>query len=103
MQLNYGVTIIGGASKIFNYFIKTYNPKNCVYYIDYNYFNGTSLKHLPDMKFIKTQPSFKNFWVKSGIVKNREPKRHKEITKLYATGEVAQIYNAGTKVYVYKK
>lgn len=96
-----GYTVVGGASKIFSYFVKNYNPKNCVYYIDYNYFNGNSLKNLPKMKFIKTQPSFKNFWKKTGEVKNREPQRNAEIKELYKNGEVLQIYNAGTKVYVW--
>lgn len=98
-----GYTVVGGASKIWKYFIKTYKPKNCVYYVDYNYFNGKSLENLPNMKFIKTQPSFKNFWVKENIVKNREPHRNKEIKELYKSGEVLQIYNAGTKVYVWER
>lgn len=98
-----GYTVVGGASKIFSYFVKTYNPMNCVYYIDYNYFNGNSLKNLPQMRFIKTQPSFKNYWKDTGTVKNREPQRNKEITELYKTGKVLQIFNAGTKVYVWYK
>ena len=98
-----GYTVVGGASKIWKYFIETYNPKSCVYYIDYNYFNGNSLKNLPNMTYIKTQPSFKNFWVKSGEVKNREPHRNAEIQKLYKSGDVIPIYNAGTKVYVWER
>lgn len=98
-----GYTIVGGASKIFNYFIKTYNPQSCVYYIDYNYFNGNSLKNLPNMKFIKTQSSFKNWWVSSNEIKSRNPSKHKEIKQLYESGDVIPIYNAGTKVYVWEK
>ena len=97
-----GYTVIGGASKIFNYFIKNYNSKNCVYYIDYNYFNGNSLKYLPNMKYIKTQPSFKNYFVDTKEVKNRDPKHHKEITELYKQNKVLQIWNAGTKVYLWE-
>lgn len=98
-----GYTVVGGASKIFNYFINEYSPSNCVYYVDYNYFNGNSLKNLPNMEYIKTQISFKNYWVNSGVVKNREPLRHKEIAELYKSGEVRQLWNAGTKVYIWKK
>ena len=98
-----GYTVVGGASKIFNYFIKTYNPQNCVYYIDYNYFNGNSLKNLPNMKFIKSQISFKNWWVKENIVKNREPARNAEIKKLQEKGLVKPLYNAGTKVYLWER
>lgn len=97
-----GYTIIGGASKIWKYFIETYNPKSCVYYIDYNYFNGNSLKNLPNMEYVKTQYSYKNYWLKEQVVKNREPARHKEIKELEQQGLVFPIYNAGTKVYVWK-
>ena len=98
-----GYTVVGGASRIWKYFINNYNPDNCVYYIDYNYFDGNSMKHLPEMKFIKTQPSFKNFWVKTGEVKNREPAKHKEIKELEKQGLVYPIYNAGTKVYLWER
>lgn len=96
-----GYTVVGGASRIWKYFIDKYEPKNCVYYVDYNYFNGNSLKNLPEMQYVTTQPSFKNFWIKEHIVKNREPARHKEIKELEKQGLVIPIYNAGTKVYVW--
>lgn len=98
-KLNYSV--IGGASKIWNYFIKNYNPKSIVYYIDYNYFNGNSLPYL-GLKYVKTQPSFKNYFVKEKIVKNRDPMHHKDIVKGYEDGSILQIWNAGTKVYVWE-
>lgn len=96
-----GYNVVGGASKIWNYFLAEYNPTNCVYYIDYNYFNGNSLPYL-GLKYIKSQAGFKNWWVKTNEVKNREPLRHKEIMRLQALGEVIPIYNAGTKVYVWE-
>ena len=98
-KLNYSV--IGGASKIWDYFIKTYNPKSIVYYIDYNYFNGNSLPYL-GLKYVKTQPSFKNYFVKEKMVKNRDPMHHKDIVKGYEDGSILQIWNAGTKVYVWE-
>ena len=97
-----GYNVVGGASKIWKYFIKTYNPQSCVYYIDYNYFNGNSLKNLANMKYIKTQFSFKNYFVNNGKVKNRDPMHHKEIKQLQEQGLVYPIYNAGTKVYVWE-
>ena len=96
-----GYNIIGGASKIWKYFITNYNPKSIVYYIDYNYFNGNSLPYL-GLKYIKTQPSFKNYFVKEKIIKNRDPIHHKEIVKGYENGSILQIWNAGTKVYVWE-
>ena len=97
-----GINVIGGASKIWSYFLKTYNPNNCVYYIDYNYFNGSSLPYL-GLKYVGCRESFKNYWQNLKTVKNREPQRNKEIQELYKTGEVIPIYNAGTKTYVYEK
>lgn len=44
-KINYSV--IGGANKLFNYFIKTYSPKSIISYSDMRYFTGkfyTSLK-----------------------------------------------------------
>lgn len=97
-----GYTVVGGASKIWRYFIKNYKPESIVYYIDYNYFNGNSLPYL-GLQYIKTQPSFKNYFVKTNIVKNRDPMHHKEIIEGYKNNEIYQIYNAGTKVYVWEK
>lgn len=97
-----GYTIVGGASKIWSYFIKHYNPKSVVYYIDYNYFNGNSLPYL-GLKYVKTQFSFKNYFVETGQIKNRDPLHHKEIKELEEQGLVIPIYNAGTKVYVWER
>lgn len=97
-----GYTIVGGASKIWKYFIDNYNPQNCVYYIDYNYFNGNSLSYL-SLKYLKTQPGFKNYFIKTNEVKNRDPIHHKEIKELINKGLVIPIYNAGTKVYIWNR
>lgn len=95
-------TVVGGASKIWKYFVDKYKPKSCVYYIDYNYFNGKSILKLSDkFKYATSQPSFKNYWVAEDKVKNRDPGHNKEIRELEKQGLVVPIYNAGTKVYVY--
>ena len=98
-----GCSVIGGASKIWKYFKNNYNPQSCVYYVDYNYFNGQSIQYLDNFKFIKTQPSFKNWWRIENKIKNRDPLHHKEIKELEKEGLVIPIYNAGTKVYVWEK
>lgn len=92
----------GGASKIWKYFINNFNYNNCVYYVDYNYFNGNSLPYL-GLNFITVQPSFKNYFVKTREVKNRQPAKHKEIKNLENQGLVVPIYNAGSKVYVWNR
>ena len=98
-----GYNVIGGASKIWKYFKENYNPQSCVYYVDYNYFDGKSIQYLDNFKFIKTQPGFKNWWRDNGEIKNREPAKHKEIKQLEQKGLIIPIYNAGTKVYVWEK
>lgn len=95
-----GYNIVGGASKIWKYFINTYKPNSCVYYIDYNYFNGNSLPYL-GLTYIKTQPSFKNYFVDLDVVKNRDPIHNKQIQEGYKNGTIIQLWNAGTKVYLY--
>lgn len=95
-------TVIGGASKIWHYFIDNYEPQSCVYYIDYNYFNGNSLPNL-GLQFITSQPGFKNWFILTDEVLNRDPQHHKEISELVKRGLVREIYNAGTKVYLYTK
>ena len=98
-----GCSVIGGASKIWKYFKNNYNPQSCVYYVDYNYFNGQSIQYLDNFKFIKTQPSFKNWWRTENKIKNRDPLHHEKIKELEKEGLVIPIYNAGTKVYVWEK
>lgn len=97
-----GYTVIGGASKIWKYFINNYNPESCMYYIDYNYFNGNSLPYL-GLQYENSKLGFKNYFIKERIVKNRQPKKHKEIKELEKEGLVVPIYNAGVKVYTYHK
>lgn len=51
--------VMGGASRLLNYFIKTYNPKSIITYADKRYSNGNLYKQL-GFKFIgNTEP---NYW-----------------------------------------
>lgn len=97
-------TIIGGSSRLWKHFKKTYDPESVVYYIDYNYFNGKSMEHMTDFEFERiSAPGIRNYWVLENVVKNREPMRHKLIMELTKRGRILPIYNAGTKVFIYKK
>lgn len=98
-----GVTVVGGSSKLLKYITSLDDIDEIVYYIDYNYFNGGSLKSDDRWSFKSEQVSFKNYWVAENVVKNREPKKHAEITAKYKTGEIIQLWNAGTATYVYKR
>ena len=95
-----GVQVVGGASKLWKHFVDTLHPNSVVYYIDYNYFDGRSVEKLGG-KFITSQPGVKNYWTKSGEVKNREPAHHKKVREAIEKGECLELWNAGTKTYVF--
>jgi len=61
--------IVGGASKIFNYFIKNYNPKEIITYADRSWSNGNLYKQLGFELVHKTQPNY--YYIVDGIRKNR--------------------------------
>lgn len=94
--------VIGGATKIWKYFLRNYDPESCVYYIDYNYFNGNSVEKL-GLEYLTTKPSFKNYFINEQKIRNRQPTKHKEIKQQIQEGKVLEIYNAGVKVYLYKR
>ena len=108
-----GYTIVGGASKLWKYIINYYKDKNLdntpgsinsiVYYVNLNYYNGSSMKFLQGTTFIKNQLGFWNYWVDNKVLKNREPQRHLEIKKLEKQGKVLVVGNAGTQVNVWKR
>lgn len=77
-----GYNIINGDSTLFNYFIELYNPESCIIYLDYNYYNENKLVDLPNIKYINTKVTYKNY----------------ELNK----NKMLRIYNAGIKVYLYE-
>jgi hypothetical protein len=57
--------VVGGANKLFNFFIKTYNPSKIISYSDIRLFNGDLYNKLG---FIEKGISKPNYWyVKNGI------------------------------------
>ncbi|MDY0268811.1 DUF7487 domain-containing protein [Trichloromonas sp.] len=61
--------VIGGGSKLFNYFIKNYNPKKIISYADRNYSNGDLYKKLKFKLRHITKPNY--YYVVNGIKKYR--------------------------------
>jgi transposase len=100
-----GWSVSGGATKLWKAIIED-NPEvnSIVYYVDLNHYNGSSVSVLPGTKLIKKgEPSLWNWWPKLGVMKNREPSRHKEIMEAYKTGEAVPVWNAGTATYVWER
>ena len=56
--------VLGGASKLLNYFIKTYNPKEIRSYADRRWSNGDLYKTLG---FVKIRINKPNYWYINGL------------------------------------
>jgi hypothetical protein len=99
-----GYSVSGGATKLWKAIIED-NPdvNSIVYYVDLNHYSGSSVSGLPGAQFIKNQPSFWNWHVDEGRMRNRDPQRHKEIVAGYKDGSILQVHNSGTAVYVWKR
>lgn len=105
--------VIGGASKLWKYFIDNYKTikinnidiewQTCCYYVDFDHNNGNSLKHLGFVFDHYTEAGFHNVYLDTTKKINRRPSKHNEIKKLVEKGELFKVYNAGTKVFIYKK
>jgi hypothetical protein len=108
-----GYSVIGGASKLWNFIIDYYKTRNLdetpgsvnsiVYYVDRNFYNGKSMNFLSGQKFIKSQPGFWNFWVETKELKNREPNRHSYIMEQQKNGKLFPVKMAGTDVNVWER
>ena len=105
--------VIGGASKLWSYFVKNYetikiNNKNikwntCCYYVDFDHNNGNSLIYLGFNFNHYTEGGYNNVYKDVTKKINRMPSKHNEIKKMIENGELNIIHNAGTKVYVFDK
>lgn len=123
-----GIQVVGGASKLWKNIIEYYDSHSLdggeghldtiVYYSDNRYYDARSIGHLMDsgtisgsVRDIGKTLSFMNYWRdiednpedRRGVVKNREPMRHKMITEGYANGNILCIPNAGTTTHLWER
>jgi rubrerythrin len=63
------ITVLGGAEKLFAYFIKTKNPSSIISYCDRRYFSGNVYNKLKFKFTSNTQPSY--FYIIKNILHNR--------------------------------
>ena len=94
-KLNY--CIIGGKEKLWKYFIKKYNPKNCISYCDFSKFTGNSYLKLGFKKERLNKPGFV-WWDGKFNVFWRNPEKHKEMKEKYI-----RIFDAGQLVFIWNK
>ena len=104
------INVIGGASKLFNFFIKTYNPIEIISYSDRRYFNGDLYQKL-GFKFISnTQPNY--FYVKNSKREHRFKYRKDVLVKegynpnktehqIMLERKIYRIYDCGNKKWVF--
>ena len=100
-------TVVGGMNKLFQYFLKEYQPNKVLYYVDYNTHNGTSMEKL-GFDFISYSEygiinvsNCKEVTEKYGAVFNRKPQKYKEIQEYCEQGKVLTIYDCGVKKYIW--
>jgi AraC-like DNA-binding protein len=91
--------IIGGKEKLWSYFIKKYNPNNCISYCDFSKFNGESYLRLGFKKIGLNKPGFVWWCNKTNQVFWRNPYKHKEMKE----AGYLKIYDAGQLVFVWNK
>jgi hypothetical protein len=107
-----GLSIVGGASKLYKKFIREYNPQSVLSYCDISWANGDLYENLGFKLLGTTKPNY--FYVINGKKENRiNYQKHKLVKKGYNKNltEVEimvnlgyyRIFNCGNKKYVYNK
>lgn len=86
-----GVNVIGGASKLFNYFIKKYNPESIISYCDKSKFDGKIYDNLKMKLINESSPSCN--WIN---VKTQRRITDSELRRLGADKLIGTNYGKGT-------
>lgn len=70
------VTVVGGASKLFNHFVRVYNPESVISYANRRFSKGDVYKKLGFKLLHKTDPNY--FWCNgTDIISRMKTQRHK--------------------------
>ena len=97
-----GVSVIGGSSKLFNYFVSHYNPNNVLSYCDWNLFTGKSYEELGFTLLSYTGPDL--FFVTNSSRQeriNRNPYANSMHKQMVAEGKLYECHGVGSKKYVW--
>ena len=110
--------VIGGASKLFKYFIRNYSPSRIKSFSDISHSMGGLYKTLGFTFKYETKPSY--YWVhsKSEIYYNRVTTQKSKLSKLLKIYDLdmnktevqimtengfVQVFNSGNKVFIWEK
>ena len=106
-------TVIGGASKLFKHFVKTYNPNTIISYSDIAKTKGTLYGILGFKTVGRAEPNY--VWVNHNTVMSRyQTQKHILIKQgfgnlgntekeIMEARNFAQVYDCGTRVHVWRK
>ena len=89
-----GYIILGGKERLWKYFVKNYNPKDCISYCDFSKFTGNSYLKLGFEKISLNLPGFVWWDKESNQIFQRSPWKHKEMKEKYI-----RIFDAGQLVF----
>ena len=89
-----GYIILGGKERLWKYFVKNYNPKDCISYCDFSKFTGNSYLKLGFKKISLNLPGFVWWDKESNQIFQRSPWKHKEMKEKYI-----RIFDAGQLVF----
>jgi len=103
-------TVIGGASKLFQYFIKIYKPTQIISYVDRSHSNGNLYKQLGFVLSHITEPNY--YYVIDGIRNNRFNFKKNILIKegynldktehnIMLERKIYRIYNSGYIIFIY--
>jgi hypothetical protein len=102
--------VVGGASKLFKYFVKNYHPKKIISYSDKRYFNGGLYEKLRFTKKHDTQP---NYWYFKNYIRHHRFKYRKDVLvkqgydpnktehQIMLERGIYRIYDCGNTFWVY--
>lgn len=106
--------VIGGASKLLNYFVKNYKPKNIISYADLRYSNGNMYKKLGFKFKSYTPPSY--VYIKGDNLLSRFSCQKHKLSKLLSNfdsnksenqnmidNNYRKLYDAGTMLFILSK
>jgi len=105
------INVIGGASKLFNYFIKNYNPNEITTYADRSISQGKLYETLGFEYIRKTQPNY--YYIIDGLRNYRFNFRKDKLVKdgydpsktereIMLERKIYRIYNSGNLKFIYK-
>lgn len=108
---DWGCNVVGGASKLFSYFIKHYAPKSVISYSNNAHTRGELYEKLGFKLIGESNPDY--VWFKNGkIVPRYQAQKHRLLKQGYQGDSESEImhglgyyriYDCGNKVWVYEK